>query len=108
MAAEYAGIRRCGGPAYVLHMHVENAVAKAVDKLYVVDALVAEMARVVVETEGWMTVECFDGPFGRGDIEGDFRRVHFERKLDAELLKLIQDRRPALGKVLIAFVDHRG
>ena len=50
------------------------------DEADVVDALVAEVRRVVVEPEGRMVLECRERALGAGDVEGDFRRVDFQRR----------------------------
>ena len=95
-------------PGRVLHVDVENAVAELVDELHVIDALVAEMAGVVVEAEGGMVVQRLEGTLGAGDVEGDLRWVNFERVADAELLILVQDRLEALREVGVTGVDLAG
>ena len=106
--AEDTGGGRRRGPAYVLHVDVEDAVAESVDELDVVHALVAEVAGVVVETKGRMAVKCLDSALGRGNIKGDFSGVNLEREFDAERLVLVEYGFPARGKIRVASLDHVG
>jgi hypothetical protein len=87
---------------------VENAVAELVEELHVIDALVAEVAGVVVEAEGGMVVDGLEGALGAGDVEGDLGGVHFERVADAELLIFVEDGGEALGEVGVTGVDLAG
>ena len=41
-------------PSHVLHVNVENAVSELTDEAYVIDALVAEVTWIVVESERWV------------------------------------------------------
>ena len=51
-------------PPCVLHVRVENARAEFADELDVIDALVAEVARVVVEPEALVALHRFDRALG--------------------------------------------
>ncbi len=94
-------------PPHVLHVAVGNPVAKATDKLHVVNALIAEVARVVVEAKRRMAADHFDGALGAGDVERDLGRVDLQRELDAELLVFVEDRLPSRGEILEALVNPR-
>ena len=105
MTAENARSAVTDAPGHVLHVHVENAVLELVDELHVIDALIAEMARVIVESEGRMEIHRLQRALGAGDVERDLRGMHFERETHALLLKLIEDRLEALREVLVAVFD---
>jgi hypothetical protein len=102
VAAEHAGAAVAAAPPGVLHVDVENPVGEAPQEGDVVDALVAEVRRVVVEAEGGVAVDGLDGALGGGDVEGDLGRVHLEREAHAELGVGVEDRRPAAGEVVEA------
>ena len=87
---------------------VKDAFVEAADEVHVVDALIAEMARIVVEAERGMPVHGFDGAFGADRVEGDLGRMDFKAKPDPELLVRVEDRSPAGGEVGEAVVDHGG
>ena len=89
-------------------MDVEDAVVELADEADVVDALIAEVGGVVVEAEGGVEVEGFEGALGAADVEGDFGGMDFEGVADAALLEFIEDGDEALGEVLVSCVDLAG
>jgi len=105
MAAEDAGFSGAVAPGDILHVDVEDAIVEFPEKADVVDALVAEVGRIVIESEGGMVVECLEGPFGGGDVEGDFGRMDFQRVFDPEFLELIEDGFEAGGEVFVTGLD---
>jgi len=81
---------------------------KSIDELHVIDALVAEVARVVVEAECRVIADRLEGALGEGDVERDFRGMHFQGVADAVVLILVEDRPEALGEVFVSAVDLAG
>jgi hypothetical protein len=49
-----------------------------------------------------MTIQCFQRALRRGNVKGDFRRVHFECELDAVVSIDVQNRLPGLCKFFIS------
>ena len=79
-------------PPHIFHVYVKYAVRKRVYEFHVIDTLVSHVARIVIEPECRMVIECFEGPFCRRDIECYFSRVRFEGKSDPNFLIGIEDR----------------
>ena len=73
--------------------------AKFADEFHVIHALIAEMRRIVIETEARMILHRRQRAPGGGDVEGDFRGMDFECKVDVLLFKHVEDGQPAFGKV---------
>ena len=65
-----------------------------------------QVAGIEVEAELFAVVERFEGPLGRVDVEGDFRRMDFQGELDAAFGEDVENRIQALGEELEAVVDH--
>ena len=86
-------------PPHVLHVDVVDPVAERADELHVVDALVAEMGRIVIEAEALVALDGGDGALGRGDVEGDLGRVNFEAEVHVGLVEGVEDRAEALAEV---------
>ena len=86
-------------------MHVEDPVAELLDEEDRVDELVDEVARIEVEAEGRVILHRGQRPLRGVDVVGDLGRVNFERELHALGLEDVEDRRPAVGEVLVAGVD---
>ena len=105
MAAEHADGAVAVAPPNVLHVGVVNLLTEGADELHVVDALVAEVARVVVEAEALVVADGVERALGRSDIEGDFGRVHFEAEVDVVLLKDFEDGLPALGEIVVTLLQ---
>jgi hypothetical protein len=80
----------------------KDAVAEGADELHVVDALVAEVRGVVVETETLVALDRRDGALRAGDVERDLGRVHLEGEVHVELVEGLEDRAEALGEVGVA------
>ena len=78
---------------------------KFADELHVVHALIAEVRRVVVEAEARVVLHRLERALGGGDVEGDFRRMHFEREVDVFLFEHVEDRQPAFGEIGEALVQ---
>ena len=91
----------------VLDVDVVDAVGELADELDRIDALPQQMARVEVEAELLAVAERVERPSGGDDVERDLGRMHFEREPHAALAEHVEDRIPALGELLEAFVDHR-
>ena len=92
-------------PPDVLHVGVVDLLAEGADELHVVDALVAEVAGVVVEAEALVVADGVERALGGGDVEGDFGRVHFEAEVDVVLLEDLEDGLPALGEIIEALLQ---
>ena len=76
-------------PPNVLQVRVENAVAKFADEFHIIHALITEVRRVVIETETRMISDGVERAPGGGDVERNFRRMHFKREVDVFLFKYI-------------------
>ena len=105
MAAEHADGAVAVTPPDVLHVGVVDLLAEGADELHVVDALVAEVAGVVVEAETLVVADGVERALGGGDVEGDLGRVHFEAEVDVVLLEDLEDGLPALGEVVVALLQ---
>ena len=68
-------------PPDIFHVRVENSIRKFLDHS-LIHALIAEVRRIVIETKTRMPLHGFERAFRRGDVEGDFRRMHFKREVD--------------------------
>src|SRR5262245_19661599 len=106
VAAEDADGRALLAPPHVLDVHVEDALAELADEADVVDALVAHVRRVEVQAEVRRVVDRRERATGAVEVEGDLGRVDLEREADADLLELLQDRRPLRREVAVAGLDH--
>ena len=95
-------------PKSVLHMDMVNAISKLVDKLHIINALITQMAGVVVEPEGRMVINRFQSTFCGGNVKGDFRGMNLQTILDTLLLEQIHDRPPAISKVLEPSINLTG
>src|SRR5512138_144956 len=87
-------------------MDMPNLAAKFVDEFDRINELVNEVRRVKIEPERRMVLDRFQRAPGSDQIVGDLCWVHFQRKVNAVFLELIQDWQPLLGKELIPPVDH--
>ncbi len=108
MAAEHAGPARLRRPPDVLHVRVEDATRELADERDAVDALVGEVARIVVEAERRVVAQRFERAVRRHDVVGDLGRMHLERELHARVLERVEDRRPALGELREPGFDRLG
>src|SRR5262245_43461959 len=106
VAAEDADGRTALAPPDVLDVHVEDALAELAQEGDVVDALVAHVRGVEVEAEVGDPLDGFERAARAVDVEGDLGRMHLEREADADLVELLQDRRPPGGEVAVAGLDH--
>ena len=107
VSAEDAGPGRAFRPPDVLHVDVVDAVPEGPDELDVVHPLVAEVAGVVVESEGLAIIQGVQRPLCRGDVEGDLRGMHLQAELHAHLVEHVQDRIPARREVFVSRIDGR-
>ena len=71
-------------------MDMVNAISKLVDKLHIINALITQMAGVVVETEGRMVINRFQSTFCGGNVKGDFRGMNLQTILDGKKLNARQ------------------
>ena len=107
VAAEHADRTVALAPPGVLHVHVMDTLGKSAQQLDVVDALVAEVARVEIDAEAPVLADRGERALHRDDIEGDLGRVDFQREVDIDFIEDVEDRRPARGKVGEALVPIR-
>ena len=105
MATEHADGAVAVTPPDVLHVGVVDLLTEGADELHVVDALVAEVARVVIEAEALVVADGVERALGGSDVEGDFGRVYFEAEVDVILLEDLEDRLPALGEIVVALLQ---
>ena len=108
MPTEDADVAITVPPPGILHMRVENVSPEIADKFHVIDALIAEVARVVVKAEAWVVIDRLECGGRTGNIKGDFSRMHFEREIDILLLEHIENRSPTVGKVFEARFNLTG
>ena len=80
-----------------------DTLAEIADEFDVVHALIAEVRRIVIESEALVISNRSQRALGGSDVECDFRGVDFEREIHIDFFKRIEDRQPALGEVLEAF-----
>jgi hypothetical protein len=85
-------------------MRVENARTETADELDIIDTLVAEVRRIIIEPEPRMIPDRLQGAPGRGEIEGDFGRMDLEAEIDIGFVEGVEDRTPALAEVGEALV----
>ncbi len=91
----------------ILHVYVEDPLGELADEAGRVHSLPDQMAGIEIEAELRTVIQGLQGPLGRVQVEGDFRRMHLQRELHAALGKDVQDRVEPLGEQFEAFVDHR-
>ena len=107
VAAEDADGAVTVAPPDVLHVGVEDAGAEGADELHVVDALVAEVGRVVVEPKTFVAADGLDRALGAGDVEGDLGGVNFEGEVDVGFLEGLEDGAETFGEVGVTSVPVR-
>ena len=105
MAAEHADGTVAVAPPDVLHVGVVDLLTEGADELHVIDALVAEVAGVVVEAKALVVADGVERALSGGNIEGDLGRVHFEAEVDVVLLERLEDGLPALGEIIEALLE---
>ena len=81
-------------PPHVFHVRVIDTIAAPVEAVAAVDALVGQVARVVIEAEGGAPAYGLQRAFGGGHVERDLGRMYLERKADPDLVEDIEDRVP--------------
>src|SRR5689334_2327439 len=86
-------------------MNVVNAVGEVEDEGVAVEELVGEMARVKINTEAGAVADGVERLTGGDEIIGDLGRVNFQAELDPFLVEHVNDRVPAVGKILVAALD---
>ena len=106
VTAEHSGFAVAVPPPNVLHMHVEDSVGEFADKLHIIYALVPEVRGVVVESEALVAADSLQGAFRGGYVEGDFRRVDFQREVYALFVEGVENRLPALCEVFVSGFNH--
>ncbi len=103
--AKDANIAISVSPPDVLHMNVIHAIGEVTDEFYVVDALIAEVARVVVEAEAFVIIHRFECSLGRGCIEGNLGRVNFEGEVDIDFFEYVKDGCPPISEVFVSIIQ---
>ena len=93
-------------PPHILHVRMENAIAEVIKEPHIVNTLIRQMTRVIIEPKTRVIIQCLQRLLARDKIKRDFRRMHLERKLDATSLELIQNRKKTRCKLLVAIVNH--
>ena len=54
MTAEHTNLLRGIAPVNIFHMYVEDTVGELINKIDIINALIAHVTRIIVETEGWV------------------------------------------------------
>ena len=91
-------------PPHVLHVRMIDAVAEGADEFHVVDALIPEVRRVVVEAKTLVPFHRRDRALGAGDVERDLGGMHFEREVHVGLVEGLEDRAEPLREVRVSGV----
>ena len=92
-------------PDRVLDVHVVDAVGELGHERGAVEELVLEVRRVEVDAEALATADRLQRPARGDEVVGDLGRVDLEREAHALGVEDVDDRRPALGEVLVAALD---
>ncbi len=92
-------------PPNILHVGVMDTLTEFTNEADVVNALVGKVTWVVVKTKASMMTHIREGAVGRGDVEGNLRRVNLESKVYLMLVERLKDRFPATGKIVEAGLD---
>src|SRR5690606_11730349 len=106
MPAEDAAVARRVRPPRVLHVHMADARREALDERYVVNALIAEVARVEVEAECRVPVHGIERALRGHQVERDLGRVDLQREGHLDFGKGVEDRCPATAEISEPFLDH--
>ena len=104
MSAEHATLARPLTPPDVFDVRVENPRPETADEPDVIDTLVTEVRRIVVEPEARVAPDRRERTVGRGDIESNFGRMDLEAEVDVDLVERVEDRTPAFAEVSEALV----
>lgn len=70
------------------------------DEFDVIDTLITEVGRIVVETEAFVVLHSFERTLRGGDIEGNFGWVNFESEIHVFFVKRIKDGSETFSKIL--------
>src|SRR5580704_10707054 len=103
MAAKDTYLAVAVAPPDILHVGMVNAVAELAQELNVTDSLVTKVGRVVIKAEPAVIFDGLHRTTCRSDIERNFGRVHFERKVHIELVEHLQNRQESFAKVVKTF-----
>ena len=99
MSTKHARQPGCVCPPDILHVDVINPMAQPFKESDVVNTLIAEMARIVVKSEGFSAVDRLNRAFRSDDVKSDFSRMDFESELDTDFIKDIENRVPTVGEI---------
>src|SRR5438874_13485827 len=94
-------------PLRVFDMDVVDTVSKLLDKGGRVEKLREKMAWIKVNAKAGAIADSIERCARRHKIVGNFGGMYFQGKLHAFLLKYIHNRIPALGELLVSFLDFR-
>ena len=86
-------------------MDVINSIAQPFQKRDVINTLIAEMTRVIVETKRFPAIKCFNRAFRRNDVKRNLGGMHLQSELDSDFVKYVKDRIPAVREVFKAGID---
>ena len=105
VTAKDADISVAVPPPNVLHVSVVNAVLEVPEELYVVNALVSEVRRIVVKTKAIVMLHRLKRAMSRADIKRDFSGMHFKSKVHVRAFKGFQNRQKAPAKIVVSFLQ---
>src|SRR5436305_1777325 len=94
-------------PLGVFDMDVVDTLRKLLDKGGRVEKLRDKMAWVKVDAKARAVTDSIERCTRRHKIVGNFGGMYFQVKLHAFLVKYIYNRIPALGEILVSFLDFR-
>ena len=105
VTAENTSCTITDSPGNILHVDMEDAFLELIDELHIIDALIAEVARVVVEAKRRVEFHCLQSTLCTGDIKRDFGGMHLEREAHTFHFKRVEDWLEAFGEVGVTGFD---
>ena len=81
-------------------MDMVNSVAELANEFYVVDTLVAEVRRIVIESKTLMAIDSRNGPLSGSNVESNFCRMYFKSEVNIGFVKRFKNRQPSFCKIL--------
>jgi hypothetical protein len=105
VTTEYTDFPGAVTPPNILHMRVIDSAFEFAQKPYVINALVAEMGRVVVESEPAMVFDRLQSSVGGGDIERDLSWMDFESEVYVDTVERIENWNEPLSEVVESLLN---
>src|SRR5690606_34508871 len=100
------GFRWCIAPIDIFHVNVKNTIGKFINKSNIINMLISQISRIVIESERRMVIEGFQSKMCCMNIKCDFSRMDFKSKFYSKFLKFIKDRGPAPSEFFVSFFNR--